>query len=117
MAVNQYAEQISNVWFRHPVTLVKPGSRDALGRTTGETRSEIHAAVDGQAQTVTDRNGQEVTAAATLRWHVDGPLPDTGWKITLPGTFGLKPNREIITARRVDSGTDMTPDFVEVTVR
>lgn len=115
--MNQYANLINDVWFRHPVTLVKPGARDALGRTTGETVLEVHAAVDGQAQTVTDRNGQEVTAAATLRWHVDGPLPETGWKVTLPGSFGLKPDRTVITARRVDSGTGMTPDFVEVSIR
>ena len=117
MAMNRYADKIDTIWFRHPVTLVKPGVRDALGRTAGETKLEVHAAVDGQAQTVTDRNGQEVTAAATLRWHADGPLPDAGWKVTLPEAFGLKPSREVVTARRVDSGTGMTPDFVEVTIR
>lgn len=115
--MNQYADQIAERWFRHPVTLVKPGVRDALGRPTGGATLEVHAAVDGLAQTVTDRNGQEVTASATLRWHVDGPLPDTGWKVTLPEWCGLKPDREVITARRVNSGTGMTPDFVEVTIR
>lgn len=112
-----YADQIAGIWFRHPVIVVKPGQRDALGRTQPTARLEVNAAINAQAQTVTDRNGQEVTAAATLRWHVDGPLPEPGWKITLPDTFGLKPDRDVIVARRVDSGTGMTPDFVEVTVK
>ena len=49
--MNRYADKIDTIWFRHPVTLVKPGVRDALGRTAGETKLEVHAAVDGQAQT------------------------------------------------------------------
>lgn len=111
------ADMIAGHWFRHPVTLVKPGAKDAMGRVLGGATLEVRAAVDGQAQTVIDRNGQEVTAAATLRWHVTGPLPEPGWTVTLPESFGLKPARTVLTARRVDSGTGMTPDFVEVTVR
>lgn len=111
------ADLIAGVWFKHPVVVEQPSSRDALGRTASATRFDVSAAVDGSNQKVTDRNGDETVASATLRWHVDGPLPQPGWKVTLPPEFGLKPAREVITARRVNSGTGMTPDFVEVAVR
>lgn len=111
------ADLIADVWFKHPVVVEQPSSRDAMGRTLSAARFDVSAAIDGSNQKVTDRNGDETVAAATLRWHVGGPLPQPGWKITLPAAFGLKPAREVITARRVNSGTDLTPDFVEVTVR
>lgn len=108
---------IAQVWFKHRVKVEQPGVRNALGVTTGGQTHEVLASVDAQARTVMDQQGQEVTAAATVQWHVDGVLPQPGWLVTLPAAFGLKPGRRVVTARRVTTGTGLTPDYVEVTVQ
>lgn len=108
---------IARQWFRHPVVVTQPGTKNALGETKPGQKFQELAAVDAKAQKVTDQNGQEVTASAVVQWRADGPLPAVGWTVTLPAEFGLKPGRSVVTAQLVSSGTGMTPDYVEVTLK
>ena len=106
----------SQMWDRHEIVLQAPGKRTAMGVTPGPTLT-VRGSINATARQIIDQHGNEVTAGATLRWHPDGPRPDVGWKVTLPELFGVKPDREVITCRVVDSGTGLTPSHVEVTVR
>lgn len=110
------ADTIAQIWFTHHVTLHEPGGRTAYGPRPGKTH-EVQAGIQAGAQKTITNDGEEVTASATLRWHIDGPLPKPGWAVDLPAEFGLKPGREVLTARRNTTGTGMTPDHVEVTIR
>lgn len=110
------ADQLADIWFNHPVLVKEPGGYGSRGPIPGSEHT-VSASVNASAQVVTTSSGNEVTAAATLRWGVNGVLPKPGWTVTLDDSFGLKPDREVITARRVDSGTGLTPDYVEVTIK
>lgn len=110
------ADMLASIWFNHEVTISGEEVRTAFGVTRGPDTT-VMADVDAAARKVTDQYGQDVLAAATITWHVDGPLPKPGALVTVPDMFGLEPEREVITARRDVSGTGMTPDHVEVTVK
>ena len=110
------ADELARVWFRHPVVIRPRAVMTATGPRAGDP-VEVLASISAQARTVTNQHGEETVAAATLHWHVDGPLPKPGETVDLPEVFGLAPGREIITARRADSGTGATPAHVEVTVQ
>lgn len=105
-----------DMWFIHSVELAGEERRTAGGVTYGPP-VKVMASVNAQSRVVTDQLGQEVTVAATVTWAADGPLPAIGSKITLPPMFGMKPDRAVVTARRAVSGTGLTPDHVEVTLR
>lgn len=105
-----------SMWFIHSVELAGEERRTAGGVTYGPP-IRVMGSVNAQARVVTDQHGEEVTVAATVTWAADGPLPAIGSKVTLPPMFGMKPDRTVITARRAVSGTSMTPDHVEVTLR
>lgn len=111
------AELLAKQWFVWPVTITAPGTRNALGQTTSPKSHEVKASVNASATQVLDTNGREVVASAVVHWATDGPLPQPGWLVTLPPEFGLKGGREVITARRVTSGTGLTPDHTEVVLR
>lgn len=111
------ADTLAGFWFTWPVTVTKPGARNAIGQTTNPESWRVNASVNASTTQVVDANGVEVVAAATVHWGVDGPLPQPGWLVTVPDVFGLKGERTVITARRVVSGTGMTPDHTEVIVR
>lgn len=115
--MNPYTKQLASVWFQHDVVVAKPDGRNALGATTRGARFTVKAAVDAQARTVTDTNGKETVASATVRWSPEGPMPSPGWLVTLPAQFGLKPDRQVIVARHATTGTGLTPDFVEVVLQ
>lgn len=104
------------MWWQHDVLLRGEEVRTARGVTYGPP-VVVKASVNATSRVVTDHLGQEVTVAATVTWAHDGPLPDIGATITLPPVFGMKPDRQVVTARRATSGTGMTPDHVEVTLR
>ena len=110
------ADLLAEVWYQHKVLLAGEDKRTAAGIIPGEP-TEIMADVDVSSRVVADQYGQEVTVAATVTWHPSGPLPQIGQKITLPDEFGMKPNREIITVKHAHSGTNLTPDHIEVTLR
>lgn len=105
-----------SMWWIHAVELQGEEKRTATGVVFGPP-TIVMGSVDAGSRVVTDALGVEVTVAATVKWAVDGPLPKIGTKITLPTIFGMKPGREVITAKRAVSGTGLTPDHVEVTVR
>lgn len=106
----------SKMWDRHDIILEGTEERGTFSvvRTPPVT---VRGSVNVTNRQVVDQNGKEVTVTATLRWHPDGPRPKIGALVTLPDYFGVKPHREVITTRVVDSGTGMTPAHVEVTVR
>ena len=109
-------DHIAAIWFNHEVQVHEPGGMSSRGPLPGATHT-VRAYVDASASTVVTAAGEEVTAAATLTWHVDDVLPKPGWTVTLPEAFGLKPNREVVTAARNMTGTGLTPDHIEVTIR
>ena len=109
-------DHIAAIWFNHEVQVHEPGGVGSRGPFPGAEHT-VRAYVDASASTVVTAAGEEVTAAATLTWHVDDVLPKPGWTVTLPETFGLKPNREVVTAARNITGTGLTPDHIEVTIR
>lgn len=111
------ADTLAAFWFKWPITVTRPGTRNALGQTTKPETWTVDGSVNASTTQVLDQQGQEVVAAATVHWAVDGPLPQPGWKLTLPEVFGLKGDRTVVTARRVTSGTGLTPDHTEVIVR
>lgn len=110
------SEILQRVWFRHIVELKGVEIRTMSGVKYGPT-VRILASVKVQARTVTTANGEEVTVAGTLHWGKENGVPMVGQKLTLPAAFGLKPDREIVTAALIDSGNDLTPQFVEVTIK
>lgn len=110
------AEALARVWFKHPVTIHGQVIRTGMGVNVGPSQEEL-ASVSATSRTVTAPNGEEVTVGATIHWRVDGPLPKPGSLVTVPEQFGLDPEREVVTARRVDSGNGLTPGHVEVTLR
>jgi len=112
-----YSAIIAKYWFQHAVTVTRPGKSNALGQSSPAAVHKVKAAVDAAAQVVTDAQGQEVTASAVLQWSAGAVLPAPGWTVTLPEEFGLKPDRTVITAQRVTTGTGLTPDYIEVTVK
>lgn len=110
------ADLLANMWYRHEIWLAGEDKRTGLGIIKGEP-TLVMADVDASSRVVTDQTGEEVTVAATVTWHPDGPKPKIGQTLTLPDEFGMKPNREIITVKVAHSGTGWTPDHVEVTVK
>lgn len=114
--MSRAAAALARVWFRHPVTIHGETKRTGLGVTVGPSQEEL-ASVSATARTVTAPNGEEVTVGATVHWRVDGPLPKPGSLVTVPPQFSLGEKREVVTARRVDSGNGLTPGHVEVTLR
>ena len=114
--MSRAADALARVWFRPPVIIPGQVIRTGMGVTVGPSEEEL-ASVSATSRTVTAPNGEEVTVGATVHWRVDGPLPKPGALITLPPQFGLSEKREVVTARRVDSGNSLTPGHVEVTLR
>lgn len=114
--MNRAAAALERMWFRHMVEVQEPEGRTAFGTVMGRSVT-VNSGVEATARVVVNNEGREVTAAATLRWAPDGPLPAPGWKITLPPEFGLKPERQVITARLNATNTGLTPDHVEVTIQ
>ena len=114
--MNQTASVLEDLWFRHKVVYRPRGRHTATGPKPGDP-VRLQASINGQAVTVTNQRGEEVVAAATLHWPKDGPVPTPGDTVDLPPGFGLKPGREVVTARLADSGTGLTPAHVEVTIR
>lgn len=106
----------ARMWDRHEIVLEAQEVRSGFG-VTRHPPVTVMGSVSATARQVTDQNGNEVTVSATVRWHPSGPLPKVGALVTLPERFGLKPKREVVTARLVDSGTGLTPAHVEVTLR
>lgn len=113
---NPYADAHAALWYVHPVEIQGTERMTAYGPKQSPP-VPVNASIRAEARTVTNARGQEVIAAATVKWHIDGPLPEPGDLIDLPAQFGLAPGREVVTARRALSGTDLTPDHVEVTVK
>lgn len=113
---NPYADALAGLWFVHPVILHGTEVMTAYGPKKGPPMEE-KASIRAEARTVTNAQGEEVVAAATIHWRAAGALPKPGDRIDLPAEFGLEPDREVVTARRVTSGTGLTPDHVEVTVK
>lgn len=114
--MNPYAKMRSKIWDRHIITLKGRETRTAYGTVYGEP-TLVKASVSVTERQVVTQSGEDTTVAATIKWAVDGPLPAIGDKLSLPDYFGMKPDRTVITSRRVMSGTGLTPDHVEVTVR
>lgn len=104
------------MWFTHEVELSGVEVRTARGVTRGDPTT-IKASVNAASTKVTATSGEEVVAAATVCWSMREGVPEVGRKLTLPPAFGLKGERDIITARLAYSGTGLTPDHVEVTVK
>lgn len=114
--MNPYAELWAELWCQTPVVLTKPGGRTAFGPTPGET-VEVQADVDTTVRTVLNQRAEEITVAATVAWHPDGPAPAAGDTITLPDEFGLPGPREIVTVTLKRDGNGLTPDHREVTLK
>ena len=110
------ADMLAAIWYNHRVLLAGEDRRTAFGIIPGEP-TEVMADVDVSSRVVTDQYGQEVTVAATVTWHPDGPRPEIGQKITLPDEFGMKPDRQIVTVKHAHSGNGLTPDHIEVTLQ
>ena len=111
-----YADARSALWDRHQIVLESSEKRTGFG-VSRRPPLTVMGSVNATARQVTDQNGNEVTVSATCRWHPSGPLPKVGDLVTLPAQFGLKPKREVVTARLADSGTGLTPSHVEVTLK
>lgn len=111
-----YADAHAALWYVHPVTVRGTEIMTAYGPKTSPPK-HVKASIRAEARTVTTTHGEEVVAAATVKWHIDGPLPEPGDLIDVPEEFGLAPGREVVTARRALSGTGLTPDHVEVTIK
>lgn len=109
-------EVIEALWFRYPVTVTGRGVRTAMGVKPGEATT-VMASVNATARTVTAPDGEEIVTSATVLWGVDKVLPKTGDLVDLPPEFSIPPARTVVTARRVTTGTGMTPDHVEVTIK
>lgn len=110
------ADLIAEYWYVTEIQLDGKTRRTSTG-IIREEPTTINASVNAGARMVTNQHGEEVLASATVKWHIDGPLPSLTDTITLPDDYGLAPSREVITARRVRSGTGLTPDHVEVTLK
>ena len=110
------ADLIAELWYVTEIQLDGQTRRTSTGIIRGAPTA-VKASVSAGSRMVTNQYGEEVLASATVKWHVDGPLPSLTDTITLPDDYGLAPSREIITARRVRSGTGLTPDHVEVTLK
>lgn len=104
------------MWFTHEVTLSGEEIRTARGVTRGEP-STIRASINAASTKVMATNGEEVVASATICWAARDGVPAVGQKLTLPDEFGLKGERDVVTARLAHSGTGLTPDHVEVTIK
>lgn len=113
---NRYADMLAARWYNHTVLLAGEEKRTGIGIIKGEP-VEVKADVDATTRVVATESGEETTIAATVTWHRDGPVPKTGQTLTLPDQFGFRPDRQIVTVRVQDSGTGLTPDHIEVTVR
>lgn len=109
------SDTLRNLWFRHDVQLQGEEIRTMRGTTfkPGET---VKASINMESHRALNQHGEEVLAAGTINWDVDGPLPEPGDVLTLPDDFGAKPQRKVVSARRAYSGTGLTPDHVEVTI-
>lgn len=114
--MNKYAHLRSKIWDTHEIIIKGEEKRTAVGVTYAPP-TIVKGSISVRERTVTGAHGEDVLVAATLRWASDGPVPKIGAKITLPGYFGMKPDREVITSGLVLSGTGLTPDHVEVTVK
>ncbi|MBF9011288.1 hypothetical protein [Corynebacterium phoceense] len=113
---NPYSNALAGLWFTHEVTLQGEERRTMRGVTYGPSQTVL-ASINMQSRTVTTGiAGEETVVAGTLNWDIDGPLPAVGSKVTLPADFGAKTEREVVTARRAYTGTNLTPDHVEVTI-
>ena len=110
------ADLIAEHWYVTEIQLDGKTRRTSTGIVRGEP-TIVEASVSAGARLVTNQHGEEVLTSATVKWHIDGPLPSPTDTITLPEDYGLAPSREVVTARRVRSGTGLTPDHVEVTLK
>ncbi|APT92892.1 hypothetical protein CPHO_08335 [Corynebacterium phocae] len=116
MQPNRFAKLRSRIWDTHSVLVEGETKRSAFGTTHGNA-TEVKASVTVSERVVKDLHGNDVLVAATIRWAPSGPIPHVGDKITLPEYFPVKGRREVITSGLVVSGTGLTPDHVEVTVK
>lgn len=114
--MNPYAEMWAQMWCQTPVTLHKPGGRTAWGPTPGEDLL-VQADVDTTVRTVLNQRAEEISVAATVAWHPDGPVPAVGDSVTLPEEFGLPGPREVVTVTLKRDGNALTPDHREVTLQ
>lgn len=114
---NEISDAHAERWYVHPVMISGEEKRTAFGVTYGEPE-EVLASVGVSSRIVKNEHGVDEVVTATIKWRVDGPLPrPEASKVTLPPEFGVKGERAVITAQRVYSGTGLTPDHVEVTLR
>lgn len=112
---NKMSDTLRDLWFRHEVQLQGEAIRTMRGTTfkPGET---VKASINMENRRTLNQHGEEIVAAGTINWDIDGPLPKPGDVLTLPDDFGAKAQREVVSARRAYTGTGLTPDHVEVTI-
>lgn len=116
MSANQFADAFAALWFNHEVMLLGVEKMTSRGPVSSPP-TPVMASVEAQARTVTNAQGEEVTVAGTIKWSAEGPMPKVGDKLDLPPQFGMNPGREVITARLASTGTGLTPDHIEVTIK
>nr|DAQ58401.1 MAG TPA: hypothetical protein [Caudoviricetes sp.] len=116
VSMNQYSKQLDRLWYKHFVEVSGEVQRTAFGVKRGQV-TMMKASINTETRTVSNEHGDEVTVAATVKWRADGILPKPGQTVTLPEEFGVPGAREIVTAKRAYSGTGLTPDHVEVTLK
>lgn len=114
--VNPASGFIQSFWFRHPVVFQGGVQRTAFGVTRAENKT-VKASVNATERTVLNRDGEEVTGLVTIHYPPCDYVPKPGDVFSVPDGFGLGHKLTVVTARMVDSGTGVTPVFVEVVGR
>ena len=110
-----HTDAIRDRFWVHPITVTEPGHRTAMGTKPGVEHT-VNGSIKLTNQVVTDQHGQNVTVTGVAHWAANGPLPTEDWTITLPPEFGVRPNLQVVTARRALNG-GIAPEYTEVTFK